>query len=168
MTDPTALKGIGLDALFLDRKAIEEGDWIDGIPGAEGVKVLTRGWNCADAIALRDRLTAARPRHLIEGSDEFAAAAKDDPVAHDRVLMDANKSDRSKVLMLVIKGWNGLGGIPFTERNLEVICTNDDAMPARQILLNAALRCGQLKGSREEAQLKNFVAGLGISFEQTE
>lgn len=165
MTDKTALKGIGLDALFVDRKAIEEGDWVDKIPGADGVRVLTRGWNCADAIALRDKLTAARDRSLIDGTDEFEAAAKADPVAHNRAVMEAQKADRSKILMLVIKGWEGLGGIPFTPRNLEVICTNDDAMPARQILLNAAILCGQLKGSREEAQLKNFVAGLGISFE---
>lgn len=160
------IEGIGLDALFMDREAIEAGEWVKDLPGFPGVEVLTRGWNCAEAIAMRDLQMKMRDPRLIEGTDEYEAATKGDKLAHERELQRQIKEERSELLIRVlIKDWRGLAGIPFSENNLRIICTNDNALVARQALLNAALKCGQLKGSRDEAQLKNFVAGLGISFD---
>lgn len=166
MTENIALKGIGLDALFVDRDAVENGAWVEEIPGADGVKVLTKGWNCAEAIAMRDVQMTMRPPHLIDGTEEFDAAKKADPVGQQRQLTELQKRERAELLSRVlIKDWSGLGGIPFSQGNLDVICSNEAAMPARGVLFSAALKCGNMRGSREEAQLKNFVAGLGISFD---
>lgn len=160
------VNNVSLDQLFIDQKAIEEGEWVGDMKDAPGVRVKTRGWNCAAAQARRTELLEQRPAHLVEGSDEFAEAKESDPVGHAKQLSEVNKQERSTVLKeILILDWDGLGGIPFSPQNLEVICANEGAMPARAILLNAALKCGDMRGKREEAQLKNFVAGLGISFD---
>ena len=158
--------GVSLDQLFTDQQAIEEGEWVSEIKDAPGVRVKTKGWNCAAAQARRAELTEQRPPHLIEGSEEFEAAQLADSAGHKKQLAEVNKKERSIILKeVLILDWEGLGGIPFSAHNLDVICTREDAMPARAILLSAAIACGDMRGKREEAQLKNFVAGLGISFD---
>lgn len=164
-----ALKGIPLEQLFMNTTAIEDGEWIEDIDGAPGVKVFTKGWNCAEAVAYRETQLRQRPADLIENTEEFEAAQKSDAVDHRLRLNEVLRRERANLLRdVLIKGWANFGGIPFTPSNLAAICDEDAAMPARQILLNAALQCGRFRTNREDAQLKNFVAGLGIKFDSPE
>lgn len=163
------LKGIPLEQLFMNTAAIEDGEWVENIDGAPGVKVFTKGWNCAEAVAYREAQLRRRPADLIENTDEFEEAQKADPVDHRLRLNEVVRRERAELLRdVLIKGWANLGGIPFTPGNLAALCDQDAALPARQILLNAALQCGRFRTDREDAQLKNFVAGLGIKFDSPE
>lgn len=163
------LPGLKYEDLFTDNVAIEEGEWVRDIPDAPGVEIRTLGWSCAAAVARRAALLQERTPDLIEGTEEFAKAKEEDKDAHEIAVRERTKYERGLVLKeLLIKDWKGLADIPFNAQNLEVICTNDSAIRARMILLNATMRCGDLRNKREEAQVKNFVAGLGINFDSPE
>ena len=162
-------KGVPLDALFIDHDAIEHGEWVDNIKGAPGVRVRCRGWNCADAVARREELMSKRAPEFVEGSDEFEDLKATDPVGHAKSMRDLNSRERGIILSeICILDWTGIGEIPFSEKNLSIVCTREEAIPFRNILMNAALTCGDMRNRREESQLKNFVDGLGISFASAE
>lgn len=164
-TEKKKLEGVSLDALMIDSKAVENGDWVKEIDGAPGAQVHTKGWNCAESMALRAELISARPPHLIEGSDEYEEAKKADPGGHAQQMTEVNRRERGEVLKVIVMDWKGLGGIPFNSQNLNTVCEKDEFIPMRNILMNAALTVGDMRKRREDEQVKNFAVGLGISFD---
>lgn len=155
-----------LSDYFIDNDARENGGWVRDVDGHPGVEIKTRAYGGKAATVFRDDLVRQRPAHLIEGSDEFKAAAKDDPTGHARELTELRTLEGSKVLEFCVQDWKGLP-IPFSEQNLHIVCSRPEAVPLRGLLLSAALGVGALKedDDQDAARLKNFVAGLGISFE---
>lgn len=172
MSNPSAeekiVKPVPLGNLFQDVEARENGGWVTNVDNMDGVDVKTRGWTSDYANKVRDDLIRARPPHLIEGTDEFIAAKATNPVAHKREVDDADTSERRTVLKALILDWRNLGGIPYSENNLNIICFREEANGFRNILITAALQVGSMRHVQDEARLKNFVAGLGISFDSQE
>lgn len=79
-----------LSEFYRDHKVVEEGQWVDKIPGFDGLALYVRGDTNPDARAMRDKLTAdwrAKNGEIAEmpSSDEAEINAK---IVRDTILLD--------------------------------------------------------------------------------
>ena len=170
----TKLNGAGAAApalsysdLFVDADKRQNGDWVP-VPGFPTAKIRVKSWASTVAQSASARLMEQRPQHLIEGTDQFDAAQKIDKAAHREDLMARTRYERREVLKELVLDWDGFAGIPFSQKNLAKVCEDENAAPFRDILFSASLSVGKLTDDGGGERLKNFVAGLGISFDSPE
>lgn len=159
-----SVPALGYADLFLNDAARQNGDWI-AVPDFPNARVHTRGWGSTASQLAHQRFLEERPPHLVDGTDQFETARKLDKAAHDADIAARARFERRQILKELVLGWTGFAGIPFSKANLDVICDNENAAPFRDLLFNASLKVGQLKDEGDADRLKNFVAGLGISFD---
>ena len=125
-------------------KTIEDGDWVENIPGAgKGVRVFTRGLDCVDVIALKAELEANRPIELIR--DPGKSAIQD---------IEDNAHVIAHVCAKEIEGIDDFS-IPEDPYEFEKILKDPDFRPLLSLFMVAARMVGRRNQAKTREMEKN-------------
>ena len=102
-----------LASLKIDSAKLEQGDWVDDIPGVGDIRLLVRGIGNDDYRRRQAELTAALPRHM-----------RKEPAAQDKV---AN----ALIVETLLEGWEKVEGddgkpLPFSREAVLAILSDPD------------------------------------------
>ena len=135
-----------LNGFKVDASTIEDGEWIDDIPGAGDLRLRVRGLSNADAIRLRSRLVAAVPR----GERSNGSI---DPKHADEIAVKV-------IVSTVLLGWENLVGdddqpIPFTTEKATELLSDPDYAPLRDAVTWAAAMVGERQADARKVDAGN-------------
>lgn len=134
-----------INSLRSDRKAIEEGAWIGGIPEMGELRLLVRGQTNPDFQRMIARLSAAVPRNKRDGG-------RIDPVELDRIIGSAYHAT-------VLLDWDGVKmdgePAPYSKELAFRLCTDPEFFRFRQAVGWAASEVDDLKAETEKADAGN-------------
>ncbi|MCP1200053.1 hypothetical protein [Notoacmeibacter sp. MSK16QG-6] len=134
-----------LSDLKRDSRAIQEGGWIDNLPGMPGLRLKVRGYRSPAYRRVRARLLRDLPREK--------QIPMIDPVDEDRIEGEALADG-------ILVDWDGIDGedgksLPYSAETARTLLTDPDYEALRAAVQLAAAQMGERLASTEEADAKN-------------
>jgi len=134
-----------INAIRSDRKAIEEGTWIEGIPEMGELRLKVRGMTNPDYQRMLQRLIAAVPRSKREGG-------RVDPVEMERII-------GSTLHATVLLDWDGVKvgheAKPYDSKLAFQLCTDPEYVRFMKAVAWAASEVDDRNAEAEKADAGN-------------
>lgn len=136
-----------LSAMKVDSKSIEQGRWVDNIPGSPGLRLRMRGFGNADDRRVRARELGALPKESFDEGGNLL------PLVSDRVMT-------TRIVDAIFLEWEGLtddadAPIASSPEKAAELLANPDYRPLFDAMVWAATQVGQIQADADESAVKN-------------